>query len=80
MSEPKRARRRRDLSRMKAKARRIYPHDPLAKLAEHLHNCSCWMCGNPRRVWKMGEALTRQEQFALADLREVARIGHSALQ
>lgn len=61
--EAKRARRRRDLERMKAKARRIYPHDKDAKWAEHLQGCSCSMCGNPRRSsWFKGERLTIQER------------------
>ena len=43
------AQRRADKARMKAKARRIYPHDKQAKLADHLAVCSCHMCGNPRK-------------------------------
>ena len=61
--EPKRARRIRDLLRMKAKARKLYPHDPKAKLAEHLAECSCSMCGNPRRYEKT-DRLTLQERRA----------------
>lgn len=50
--EPKRARRRRDLLRMKAKARRIYPHWPRAHThANHLASCSRWCCANPRHVF-----------------------------
>ena len=49
MKQSKRARRRQDLMRMKARARAIYPHDRAAKHANHLKPCSCWMCGNPRR-------------------------------
>ena len=49
MENTKRARRRQDQRRMKAKARRVYPHDRAAKAANHLKVCSCWMCGNPRR-------------------------------
>lgn len=60
--EPKRARRRRDLQRMKAKALRIYPHDPKGTQAEHLSVCSCWMCGNPRRYAKAAERLTVAER------------------
>ncbi len=46
-----RARRRQDLDRMKAKARRVYGHarHPI-KLANHLQFCSCHMCCNPRRI------------------------------
>ena len=47
----KRARRRVDLQRMTAKARRLYPEDPQATRAEHLTTCSCWKCGNPRRYF-----------------------------
>lgn len=51
MDTSKRARRRHDAARMKMKARRIYPDDPAAKLADHLAHCSCMLCGNPRRRW-----------------------------
>ncbi len=47
--EPKRARRRRDLVRMKARCRRVFPWIEHPKHANHLKACSCWMCGNPRR-------------------------------
>ena len=60
MSEPKRARRRRDLDRMKVKARRLYPDQPrAARYADHLAVCSCYACGNPRRYWR---ELTAQEK------------------
>jgi len=62
--EKKRARRRRDLLRMKAKARRVYPHNKNATEAEYLAVCSCWMCGNPRK-W-FGD-LTMQERRFLAE-------------
>ncbi|MDO5630915.1 MAG: hypothetical protein Q4G22_03660 [Paracoccus sp. (in: a-proteobacteria)] len=55
------SRRRMDVARMKARARKIYPHDKKAKVAHHLALCSCWMCGNPRRY--LGEA-TMQERKA----------------
>ena len=45
----RRALRRRRAAAMKAKARRLYPHDPLARAADHLAACSCYACGNPRR-------------------------------
>jgi len=54
-----RAYRRSRLAAMKAKARRLYPHDPSARNANHLAACSCWMCGNPRR-YKMGESWAEQ--------------------
>jgi hypothetical protein len=53
-----RAWRRHDAARMKAKARRIYPHDAEAKSANHLAICSCMGCGNPRAWWG---SLTLQE-------------------
>ncbi|RUW85197.1 hypothetical protein [Mesorhizobium sp. M1E.F.Ca.ET.063.01.1.1] len=62
--EKKRARRRRDLLRMKQRALRIYPHDKNATQAEYLAVCSCWMCGNQRRNdWQPKiERLTMQER------------------
>ena len=56
-------RRRRDLLRMRAKARRIYPHDPKGRLANHLAACSCCLCGNPRLFGKR-DRLTLQEKRA----------------
>lgn len=48
--EPARARRRRDLARMKAKARRLWPDDPNAHtLANNLAFCARMCCANPRR-------------------------------
>lgn len=48
----KRAFRRFEERKKKVKARKIYPHDPKARLANHLKACSCWMCGNPRKFFK----------------------------
>lgn len=62
---PARSRRRLDLARMKAKCRRIYPHDKNAQWAEHLQGCSCWSCGNRRR----SEGLSMQERKAEAAAR-----------
>ena len=62
----KRALRRAALERQKQRARRIYPHDPAARLANHLAACSCWMCGNQRRHF---DTPTLQERKA----RESAR-------
>ncbi len=62
-----RARRREDSKRMKAKARKIYPHDQEATLADHLAQCSCAMCGNARR--HKGE-VTRAEEKAELKLKE----------
>lgn len=56
------ARRRADLERMKTKALRVRPWDVQATTANHLANCSCSMCGNPRR-WH--QELTLDEQRAL---------------
>lgn len=64
--EKKRERRRRDLLRMKAKARRIHPEKAKAAWrADYLAVCSCALCGNPRHVWKEG-ALTARERRLLA--------------
>lgn len=56
----KRAERRRSLLRMKVRAREYYwfCKNP-DKLANHLANCSCPACGNPRRHFGTP---TRQEQ------------------
>ena len=67
--EAKRDRRRRDLVRMRQKAKRVRPHDSMAKYAEHLAACSCWMCGNPRRFAKT-DRLTLQERRAEQDKTE----------
>lgn len=66
-SETKRDRRRRDLQRMKARARRIYADraaEKAVKWADYLAVCSCAICGNPRRYWKSG-ALKASERRAL---------------
>ena len=65
MTETTRARRRHDLARMKAKARKVYPHDSKAKAANHLKVCSCPMCGNQRRHWGAPVA-ERRAQSVLA--------------
>lgn len=60
--EPKRARRRRDIAHMKAKAQRVRPWSPrVIKEAEHLAACSCWMCCNRRRI----EGPSLQERRAI---------------
>lgn len=64
MKSSKRALRRHQKARVKAKARRIYPHDRAAKSADYLAVCSCWMCGNPRKWY--GEP-TMQERKASLD-------------
>jgi len=53
---------------MKRRAKRIYSKckNPII-FAEHLCNCSCAMCGNPRKYGKGKEKLTRQEILALDD-------------
>ena len=63
--ETKRARRRRDLKRMKAKALRLYPHDARATLANHLAVCSCAACGNPRGVWKHADQTLQERRNAM---------------
>jgi len=43
-------RRRRDLARMKRRARRLYAGAKCPeKYANHLTKCSCLFCGNPRK-------------------------------
>lgn len=55
----KRARRRHDLARMKAKVRRAWNQGPEAdRFANHMAWCARGCCANPRRFW--GE-LTMQE-------------------
>ncbi len=62
----KRAKRRAIKESIKEIAKKIYPNDPEAvKLADHLKNCSCWMCGNARRFAKGKHRLTRQEKIVL---------------
>ena len=50
---------------MKAKARRVYPHDPSARSANHMATCSCAMCGNPRRY--TGEVTMQERRTDAAD-------------
>ena len=65
LREPARARRRRDLARMKAKARRLWPLDPDAhKLANNFAFCTRMCCANPRR-WE-GPPLRDQRAFQTA--------------
>ncbi len=63
-----RSRRRQDAERMKAKARRLYPHDKTGKAADHLAVCSCRSCGNPRRHEVGAGRLTIQELRQLQDI------------
>jgi len=58
----KRERRIADRLRMKAKCRRLYPHDKKARAADYLAVCSCAMCGNPRRYF--GEKTIQERRFA----------------
>lgn len=56
-----RARRRSDLKKMKARARKLYPNnDCPEKFANHLAVCSCHGCGNPRKHFK---EVTRKEKI-----------------
>jgi hypothetical protein len=64
---PKRSRRRLDAARMKSRARRIYPRDKAAKLANHLANCSCAACGNPRRHFNEKPLPERRFEAAARD-------------
>lgn len=62
------------MARMKAKARRIYPHDGKARSANHLATCSCRMCGNSRRHFSEKTMQERRAQnnadSMLADILE----------
>lgn len=61
--EPKRARRRRDLARMKAKAVRVYPDQPKAvKWADYLAVCSCDLCNHSRRL--LGPTMQERRAFS----------------
>lgn len=70
--EDKRARRRRDKVRMKAKAVRIFTRFGTSvytpkrheKLADHIAHCSNMCCGNPRR-W-FGEKTMQERRFEAA--------------
>ncbi len=63
MNKEKRGWRRHHQERKKRKAKTVYGHDERSvKLANNMKNCSCSMCGNPRRVF--GE-LTLQEEKAI---------------
>ena len=63
-----RSHRRHDLERMKAKAVRVYGRfhadnpSVCEKLANHLHHCSSYCCGNPRR-W-FGEVTMQERRVA----------------
>lgn len=64
MKEAKRARRRRDMTRMKAKARRVYPQVPhAAEWADHLAVCSCFVCNHHRRF--LGPSMQERRHFAV---------------
>lgn len=71
-NSPRRARRRRDLARMKRKAKMIYPWDTKAKDADHLAVCSCMGCGNPRRHFG-GETLQERKARLEDELDDIWR-------
>lgn len=60
MDKESRRRRRKDLARMKRRARKIYKYEGAEKLANHIKNCSCLGCCNLRKT----EGPTRQERKA----------------
>lgn len=75
----KRALRRHHKERMKRWAKRIVsviwksvePPERFMKNADHLKNCSCEMCCNPRRSgWRKSQGKTRKEIQVETDLRE----------
>lgn len=58
----RRATRRHHKARMKRRAVAVRPHAPGAvKLADHMANCSCFMCGHMRR-WQ-GPTLQERRAF-----------------
>ena len=57
MDKESRRRRRKDLARMKKRARDVYKYPGAEKLANHIKNCSCHGCCNLRKT----EGPTRQE-------------------
>ena len=65
----KRAVRRADLARMKAKAHRIFgkynPEGSHGKLANHLAHCAGFCCANPRRFY--GKRTLKETQFLCDD-------------
>jgi hypothetical protein len=68
-----RAFRRHQLDKKKKLARKIYPHDTKATWANHLHACSCYMCGNPRKHWK-----TKTLQEIKADQAQMAQLADAS--
>lgn len=76
----KRASRRHHLKRMKDKARRKYKdwnwinsedaEKFAVKSANHLANCSCYACGNPRHHLKGKDKVTKQEIIADEAMKE----------
>ena len=62
-----RAQRRRDLRRMKAKARRYFPDwERAALFANNLVTCSGPCCGNPRRHF--GHRTLQEQRFFVEEL------------
>lgn len=79
----KRAERRKNLQRMKNKAKKVYSSvDPskAIKWANHLKVCSCHGCCNPRRSGYFKNQVTRQESEAymkyLESLSDSEKIRH----
>jgi len=77
----KRANRRHHLKRMKSKVKRIYKDLHMfnneedlenfsVKNANHMKNCSCSMCGNPRHHLKGKEKKTKKEIVFEEKMRE----------
>lgn len=63
----KRSKRRANKVRMKDRAATIYNYDGARSLGDHIKNCSCDMCCNPRHsdLTKGRERLTMQERRAV---------------
>lgn len=81
MKNMKRAQRRTDSFRMKERARAIYPWDQKARSADHMANCSCYMCGNPRKHFDQKTMAEKRSEIAMQqDLVDIAQdnVGMSA--
>ncbi len=83
MKDKQRAARRAQQKRIIDKAKRKYKewwrlqdlskeenHVASSKLANNMKNCSCWMCGNPRKFSQGRAELTQQELRSERNLRE----------
>ncbi len=66
----KRAERRHHAARMKRKAKRLLPHRDARKIADHMADCSCHMCGNPRRHWNEVTLQEKRQSLRMDDFNQ----------